>query len=274
MDNRESVVVVTGASSGIGNACATLLAKKGNKVYGTCRNPTSYIRKADEFFELLSMELTDNTSVQKAAEKVFAAEGKVDALICCAGSGLIGAIEDTSLEEAEAIMDINFFGPLRTVKAFLPRMRKARKGRIVVVGGSEGLVASPFQGLYSAAQFALEGMVQSLRLEIAEFGIEAIFFALGSFRTDFGHKRKQSVLDSDSSPYKPRLDSILGMLSRDEAEGADPLSAARAIHSALTAKRVSPMKTAGPIGRRLLTNACWRLPDLMRERILHRYYRI
>ena len=273
MDNRESIVVVTGASSGIGNACATLLAKKGNKVYGTCRNPASFIRKADEFFEMLPMELTDDASVQKAAERVFAQEGKVDALICCAGSGLVGSIEDSSLEDAQAIMDVNFFGALRTVKAFLPRMRKARKGRIVVVGGLEGLVATPFQGFYSAAQFALEGMVQALRLEIAEFGIEASFFALGSFRTNFGHSRKQSVLDPDSSPYKPRLDSILGMLSRNESEGADPLLAARAIYSALTAKRISSRKTAGPIGRRILTIVSRHLPDLMRENFLRQYYR-
>ena len=122
-------LVVTGASSGIGNACATFLAKKGNRVYGTCRDPASYGRKADEFFEMLPMELTDTASVVKAAARQdYSAERKVDALVCCAGSGLIGSIEDSSIEEAESMMDVNYLGTLRAIKAFLPGMRGRGKG--------------------------------------------------------------------------------------------------------------------------------------------------
>ena len=128
MEKRQSVVVVTGASSGIGNACATVLAKKGERVYGACRAPASYARKADEFFELVAMDLLDGNSINKAAEKILAAEGRVDALICCAGSGLVGSVEDVGLDEAEALMDLNFFGTL-TDHQGLPAAECAKRGR-------------------------------------------------------------------------------------------------------------------------------------------------
>ena len=274
MDNRESVIVVTGASSGIGNACATFLAKKGSRVYGTCRNPASYRRNADEFFEMLPMELSDTASVVKAADRIYAAERRVDALVCCAGSGLVGSIEDSSVEEAESIMNVNYLGTLRTIKAFLPGMREEGKGRIVVVGGLEGVVATPFQGLFSASEFALRALVQSLRLEIRGFGIEAIFIAIGSFRTGFGQNRKLAVGYSASSAYKPSLESASGILSRDEAGGADPFIVARAVYNILAARHAAPMRTMGSVERRMCAYSSRWLPARAFERRLGKYYRL
>jgi short-subunit dehydrogenase len=274
MENRDSVVVVTGASSGIGNACATFLAKKGNKVYGTCRNPSSYARKADEFFELLPMELTDPGSIAKVADRVYSAEGKVDALICCAGSGLVGSVEDTSLEEAESVLNVNYLGTLRTVKAFLPRMREAGKGRILLVAAVDGLVATPFQGLYSASEFALHGLAAALRIEVAAFGIEVGIISLSNFRTAFGRRRFIAAGAGESSPYKTLLDRTQAVLSADEAGGAEPLVAARAIRTALAARRVSPRRSAGPIARRILAQCRDWLPSALFERVLRKYYRL
>lgn len=274
MENRESVVVVTGASSGIGNASATFLAKKGYKVYGTCREPASYSRKADEFFEILPLELTDPVSITKAADKVFAAEGRVDYLICCAGSGLLGSIEDSSIEEAQSIMDINYFGTLRTIKAFLPKMREAGRGRVMVVGGLEGVIASPYQGFYSSSEFALVGMVQALRVELSGCGIEVGFIALGSFRTAFGQNRKLAAGFSDTSPYKSMLEAVSGVLSRDEAEGADPLIAARTIYAGLTSRRLPVRTTIGPIVRRIFAFIRHLLPARIFEYGLRKYYRL
>jgi short-subunit dehydrogenase len=274
MENRESVVVVTGASSGIGNASATFLAKKGFKVYGTCRDPASYARKADEFFEMLPMELTDDASIGKAADKVFAAEGRVEALICCAGSGLLGSIEDSSIEEAQSIMDINYFGTLRTIKAFLPKMREAGRGRILVIGGMEGVVPTPYQGFYSSSEFALVGLARTLRIELSGFGIEVGFIALGSFRTAFGQNRKLSSGFTEASPYKPMLDAVSGVLSRDEAGGADPLVAARAVYAGLTARRLPARMIVGPIERRALAYIRHLLPARAFERGIRKYYRL
>jgi len=274
MVNRINVIVVTGASSGIGNASATFLAKKGNKVYGTCRNPGSYSRKADEFFELLQMDLTDSSSVTRVAETIFAAEGKVDALICCAGSGFVGAIEDSSLEESQSVMNINYFGTLRTIKAFLPRMREAGKGRILIIGALEGIAATPYQGFYSSSEHALEGLAETLRLEVLDFGLEVGLIELGSFRTSFGQKRSFAVGASESSPYKARIDAVLGILSRDEAGSMEPLIAARAIHAALSARRLPLRKTVGALPRRVLTESKRWLPARIFEEIIRKYYKV
>ena len=272
MEKRESVVVVTGASSGIGNACATFLAKKGNRVYGTCRNPGSYVRKADEFFELLPMDLIDGASIVKAADKVYSAAGRVDSLVCCAGSGFVGSVEDSSIEEAQVIMNLNYFGTLRTIKAFLPRMREAGKGRILIVAALEGLAPSPYQGLFSAGAFALEGLAESLRMEISGFGVEVGLFELAAFRTAFGQRRLLASGSSESSPYRRGLETALGVLARDEASGAEPLAAAKAIHEALSARRLPLRKTIGALPRRALAFSRRWLPARVFEHIVRRYY--
>jgi NAD(P)-dependent dehydrogenase (short-subunit alcohol dehydrogenase family) len=274
MENRESVIFVTGASSGIGNSCATFLAKKGTKIYGTCRNTAAYARKADEFFEMLPLDLSDAASIAKAADKVFAKEGRVDALVCCAGSGLIGAVEDISMDEAQALMDINFFGTLRTIKAFLPRMREAGKGRIVIVGAIEGLVASPFQPIFSAAEFALEGLAQSLRMEVSRFGIEVGVIELASFRTAFGQRRRMADAASEISPYRTGFENALGVIERDEVAGFDPLIAAKAIYAMLSARRMPPRKTAGRWSRRIIAHSRRWLRTSAVERRLRRYFRL
>jgi NAD(P)-dependent dehydrogenase (short-subunit alcohol dehydrogenase family) len=274
MENRESVIFVTGASSGIGNACATFFAKKGTRIYGTCRNPSSYTLKADEFFEMLPMDLSDDSSIAKAAEKVLAKEGRVDALVCCAGSGLVGAVEDIDLDEAQAAMDVNFFGTLRTIKAFLPSMREAGKGRIVIVGAIEGLVASPYQPIFSAAEFALEGLAQSLRMEVSRFGIEVGVIELASFRTAFGQRRRIAAAASETSAYRTGFENALGVVERDEVAGFDPLIASRAIYAMLNARRMPIRKTAGRLSRRILAHSRRWLGTRAIERRLRGYYRL
>jgi NAD(P)-dependent dehydrogenase (short-subunit alcohol dehydrogenase family) len=275
MDNRENVIFVTGASSGIGNACATFLAKKGYKVYGSCRSPSIFERKADEFFEMLPLDLSDTSSISKAADKVFEQEGRVDALICSAGSGMIGAIEEVSEEDAKTLMDVDFFGTLRTIKAFLPRMRHAGRGRIIIVGALEGLVAAPYQGIFSAAQFALEGLAHALRLEVAGFGIKVGLVELASFHTAFGQRRLvAAVASSETSPYKKNFENCLGVLERDEVRGLDPLIAARAVYSMLESRHMPPRRKVGRLARRILAfSRRWLSPSAL-ERRIKIYYRI
>jgi short-subunit dehydrogenase len=272
MEKRQSVVVVTGASSGIGNACATVLAKKGERVYGACRSPASYARKADEFFELVAMDLLDGNSVNKTAEKILAAEGRVDTLICCAGSGLVGAVEDVEMDEAEALMDLDFFGTLRTIKAFLPRMREAGKGKIIIVGALEALAAGPFQSIYSASESALEALAESLRMEVSLFGVEVGIVQLGSFRTAFGQRRRMIL--SASGPYRSGFENVLGVISRDEAKGFDPLDAARLIQTMLAARKMPFRATAGRFSRRVLVHSRPWLGCGIFERLMRSYYRL
>jgi short-subunit dehydrogenase len=275
MENRESVFVVTGASSGIGNACATFLAKKGSKVYGFCRSPSSYARKADEFFELMPMDQTDQASVTKAAEKLLATTGRVDVLIACAGAGLAGAVEEVDMNEARALVDADFFGTLRVIKAFLPRMRETESGKIIIIGALEGLVPIPFQGIYSAVQSALESLALSLRLELSPFGIEVGILELGSFRTEFGQRRAVAAASSSvSSPYKKGFENALGVVERDEADGIEPLVAVREIQAMLASRHLPARRMAGRLSRRLLAfSRRWRSAVAL-ERRLRMYYRL
>jgi Short-chain dehydrogenases of various substrate specificities len=274
MDSRESVVVVTGASSGIGNACATFLSKRGFKVYGTCRNPAGYTKKADEFFELLKMDLTDKNSVDAMAKTLLEREGRIDALVACAGWGLVGSIEEVNEEEARALMEANFFGTLRCIQAFLPAMRSAKKGRIVIVGAIEGLAASPFQGIYSACEFALEGLAESLRLETAGFGLRVSVLEVSAFRTAFGSRRRIVQPPTESSPYRAMQESVVGVLGRNEAVGFDPLAAAKVVHRILGSRRPPARVCLGPMALRNIVRARPWIGSSAWDRRLRAYYHL
>jgi NAD(P)-dependent dehydrogenase (short-subunit alcohol dehydrogenase family) len=165
-DQKKQVVFISGASSGIGNACAAFLAKKGYIVYGTSRKPAKAPRKADEFFELISMDLSDTASIHAAVKLVLEKEGRIDVLLCNAGMGISGPVEESPLEDIRRQMDINFLGAVQLIQAVLPAMRQAGSGRILVTGSIAGRIGLPFQAFYSASKFALEGFVEALRMEI------------------------------------------------------------------------------------------------------------
>ena len=274
MDNRQRVVVVTGASSGIGNACATFLAKKGYKVYGTCRNPGVYARKADEFFEMLALDLTDDGSVTKAGASILAKAGKVDALVCCAGMGIAGPLEECSMAEIHLQLDSNLYGTIRTIKAFLPAMREAGSGKILVFGSVAGLVGMPFQGLYSAGKFALEGLVESLRHEIRPFGIGACIVEPGDFRTGFTAARRFAAATTQASPYWRNFQAVMGVQTSDEAHGAHPLAAARTVARLIEARRLPIRRVTGPFFYRLVAFCKRVMPGRLFEGFYRLYYKL
>jgi NAD(P)-dependent dehydrogenase (short-subunit alcohol dehydrogenase family) len=274
MEKRESVVLVTGASSGIGNACATFLAKRGDRVYGSCRSPSSYQKKADEFFEMLALELTDQGSIDKAAQRILSAEGRIDILVCCAGFGMLGAVENVPVSDCRELMDADFFGTLRTILAFLPSMRAAGCGKIIVVGALEASVPGPYQAAFSATARALEGLVESLRMETLRFGVEIGILEVGSFHGGFGKARRTIAPPAEADPYRRGFDNAMGVLSRDEALGPDPLLAARKVIAMLAARRMPPKRLAGRLAKRLLAHSrAWLGPRAF-EFLVRKYYRI
>jgi len=167
--SNSKVALITGASSGIGRVTAELLARRGLRVFGTVRR----LEKSAPIngVELVEMDLRDDSSVQNAIETVITRVGRIDILVNNAGVGLIGAVEETSVAEAAALFDANVMGVLRTVRAVLPHMRKARSGRIVNVSSILGVLPAPYMGLYSASKHAVEGLSESLDHEVRQFGI-------------------------------------------------------------------------------------------------------
>jgi NAD(P)-dependent dehydrogenase (short-subunit alcohol dehydrogenase family) len=273
MDVRERVVVVTGATSGIGNACATLLAKKGARVYGTCRSPSSYSKKADEFFELLQMDVENDESVSKAAEHVISKESSIDVLVCCAGAASAAAVEESPLEEARRMLEVNYLGSLRVIKAFLPRMREMASGRIILTGALEGRMGAPFQAYYAASKFAVEGLAESLRLEVRDFGIEVCILTPSSFRTAFGQHRSIGS-GSDASPYRRRMNAAVDVLAVDEAKGASPLIAAKAVYKALSSRRMPYRLSVGGGAQSVLAALKPFIPYSLFEHVRRSHFRL
>jgi NAD(P)-dependent dehydrogenase (short-subunit alcohol dehydrogenase family) len=161
-------VLVTGASSGIGRATALTLAERGLRVFGTSRRPDA---AEPAPFPMLQLDVRSEDSVNACVNEVLARAGRVDVLVNNAGYALSGASEETSIEEAKAQFDTNFWGAVRMVNAVLPGMRKARAGKIISIGSVVGLFAIPFAPFYSASKFALEGYSEALWHELRPFGI-------------------------------------------------------------------------------------------------------
>lgn len=191
-----NVVLVTGSSSGIGKACCDRLASGPRRVYGASRRQIEAGR-----WTQLSMDVTDDASVERAVGEVMSREGRIDALVHCAGMSIAGAFEDTTLEEARRQLETNFFGAVRTLRAVLPVMRRQGAGKIIVIGSIGGLIGLPYIGYYSASKFALDGLVESLRMEVGPFGIEATVVHPGDFNTEISASQILCASATPDSAY-------------------------------------------------------------------------
>jgi len=172
-DTSQKVAIVTGVSSGIGAAVAERLDTEGYTVYGTSRKVTEALPPSAGV-TMRALDVRDDKAVRDLVDEVMGDAGRIDLLVNNAGSQLVGAIEETSLEEAKELFDVNFFGAARVTAAVLPHMRAARRGRIIFIGSVLGFLPAPFMGIYSATKHALEGYAESLDHEVRPFGIRSI----------------------------------------------------------------------------------------------------
>ena len=183
---KQKVILITGASSGIGYDTATRLAKQGHKVYGAARR----IDKMQPLKELgvtpIKMDVTDDASMSAGVNAVMEAEGRIDVLVNNAGYGYFGAIENVSMEEARKQLEVNVFGLARLTQLVIPHMRQQGSGRIVNLASIAGKLALYFGGWYHVSKFAVEGFSDALRMELKPFGIDVVIIEPGSIRTDWG----------------------------------------------------------------------------------------
>lgn len=166
---NSEIALVTGASSGIGKAVAQALTKAGYSVFGTSRRAGVAVSGVT----MLTCDVTDDTSINALIEEVQARAGRIDLLVNNAGIGIVGGAEESSLTQAKALFDVNFFGILRVTNAVLPLMRRQHSGRIVNIGSVLGLIPAPYNAIYSASKHAVEGYTESLDHELRAFGIRA-----------------------------------------------------------------------------------------------------
>lgn len=254
----ERSVLITGASSGIGAATASALAAQGWRVFGTRRRPRP---DADATVEWIEMDVCDEGSVTAGVERALAAAGRIDAVVCCAGFGIFGSVEDVSIEDARRQLDTNFFGVLRVLRAVLPGMRAAaasgHDARVVLVGSLAGRAPIPFQAHYSASKAAVDALNMALRNELHPFGIRVSLVEPGDIDTPFNE-----AMDWSSAGANPAYAEPLARCERVVRESLPkapkPAVVVRAIEKALTARRPRVRYAVGadsklvPLARRLL----------------------
>lgn len=170
--NSALIVVVTGVSSGIGRATAQAFVARGCRVYGTVRNKVGVAPLPG--VSLVEMDVRDGESVTQAMQQIIQREQRIDVLINSAGMSLVGAVEETSVAEAQSLFDVNVFGLLRVTQAVLPQMRKQGAGTIINLSSVLGFLPAPYMGLYAASKHAVEGMSESLDHESRQFGVRVM----------------------------------------------------------------------------------------------------
>ena len=240
VSRHPDVVLVTGSSSGIGRACCDRVAGGGRRVYGASRTPGDAAR-----WTYVAMDVTDDASVARAVDEVVRREGRIDALVHCAGISIAGSFEDTTVEEANRQFDTNFFGAVRVVRAVLPVMRRQGAGKLIVVGSIGGLMGLPYIGYYSASKFALDGLVQALRMEIRPFGIEATVVHPGDFNTAISANQILCANANSDSAYFAACQRTIGIYDTN-VRGARPADVvARRIERLLSRRRLPVRSVLG-----------------------------
>ncbi len=267
-ESNGGVVLVTGASSGFGRETAALLAERGWRVYGTSRKPAAC---GETRFELLELDVASERSVADCVGELLEREGRVDALVNNAGVVMGGALEETSDDEALALLQVNLLGPARVARAVLPAMRSAGRGRIVNVGSLASMVGLPFQAWYSASKAGLALLSEGLRQEVRAQGVWVSLVEPGDFATEISDHRLS--VDKRLDVYAAARERAVAVMAADERSGPGPVVVARMVARALSDRRP---RHCYRVGREVpwLTAAMALLPARFTEAAVRRLYRV
>jgi NAD(P)-dependent dehydrogenase (short-subunit alcohol dehydrogenase family) len=263
-------VLITGASSGIGAATATHLAECGLRVFGTSRTPRSPATDASGL-RWLALDVCDDASVDAAVATMAAEVDAIEAVVCNAGVGIFGSVEETPIEAARAQFETNYFGVLRILRAVLPGMRSRGRGRVALVGSLAGRAPIPFQSHYSSSKAAIDALALALRNEVGPLGIGVSLIEPGDIDTPFNEAMDWGAVED--SAYAARIERCERQIREQLPRAPKPVVVARAIEHALTARRPRVRYAVGdsswlvPIGRRLL-------PDVVSLDLIRRTFKV
>ena len=232
--NKVSVVLVSGASSGLGRAVAEHLAAKGLRTYAGARSFAKGV-SGPVGCETVALDVLDDASARSAINYIIEREGHIDALVNCAAFLTFGSCEETSADELEAVMRTNFLGMARMVRTVLPHMRAQKFGRIVNFSSINGLLGIPFQSAYTASKHAIEGWSECLAQETRRFGVRVTLIEPGDCRSG-SHKYRTSAAASkqEHSPYALWYQAAVAQITHDEDYGMPQSRVANAVCAVLS----------------------------------------
>jgi short-subunit dehydrogenase len=199
----------------------------------------------------LVMDVDQDVSVQAGVAGVIERDSRIDALVAAAGWGIAGAAECTSIAEAKAQFETNFWGCVRVVQAVLPQMREQQHGRIVLISSIGGVIGIPFQAYYSASKFALEGFAEALAYEVAPFAVQVTLVQPGNVATDFTANRQRTEARAGDTAYAAAMTRAVSIMERDEAHGAPAEHVATTVQRVLDASRAPRRVSVGKAGERV-----------------------
>lgn len=234
---KERIVVITGASSGIGLAACRVFLEKGDKVYGLSRRPCP-----DEKVISIPTDITDESAVRQAVNEVVAKEGRIDVLVSNAGFGISGAVEFTDMSEAKRQFDVNFFGTANCIKAVLEPMREQKHGTVIVTSSVAGALSIPFQAYYSATKAALNSLVLATANEVRPFGVKVCAVLPGDIKTGFTDARAK---ESNGEEIYTALKKSVATMEHDERSGMPPAAIAKRMYALSRQKNPKPLSSVG-----------------------------
>jgi NAD(P)-dependent dehydrogenase (short-subunit alcohol dehydrogenase family) len=263
------VILITGASSGLGESMAPYLASKGNRVYGTSRN----IGQQSKPFSAINMDVTDVQSIQAAVHQIMQQEGRIDVLINNAGLGIASPVESLDLDEARRVLDTNVLGVLRTAQAVLPIMRMQRSGLIINISSIGSEVGLPYRGLYSASKAAVDRLTEALRTELAPFGVQACIIQPGGVKTDINRNRIKVQLP-DGDPYKESFETTYRLIDESVDNGLAPEAFGKLVEQLISTRQVRRCYRLGKPVEKLSVILKRLLPSSTFENMLKKHYQI
>ncbi|MFN2261925.1 MAG: SDR family oxidoreductase [Psychroflexus sp.] len=264
------IVLITGASSGIGKSIGEYLAQKQYKVYGTSRNPKQSELNGIHF---LKLDVNEMSTIQKAVEMLIDREGRIDFLINNAGVGITGPLEEIPEEEQKKVFDTNYFGPLRVIKAVLPQMRTQKSGFIINVTSIAGYMGLPFRGFYSASKGALELTTEAYRMELKSFGIKMTNVAPGDFATNIAAGRYHAPA-LENSPYKSVYQKSLDLMNAHVDHGKNPNLMAESVYKIMQKSKPKIHYKVGDFMQKFSVVLKCILPDKVFEKLLLNHYKL
>lgn len=257
----KKVILVTGASSGIGKVTALQLIKDGHIVYGAARRITKMKDLEDAGGHSIGMDVLEEDQMQAAIKRIIDEQGRIDVLVNNAGYAIYGSVEDITIDEARRQFEVNIFGLARLTQLVLPHMREKKSGSIINVSSVGGKIFSPLGAWYHATKHALEGWSDCLRIEVNQFGIDVVIIEPGAIKTEFVDVLNQPMLDrSANGPYEElakAVDKAGNEAYNNKSRHSGPEVVAKTISIAVSAAKPKTRYATGKLSGTLLFMRKW-----------------